>query len=134
MISFEDLRLQFGHKVIFDHCTFMVAMHDRVGLVGPNGAGKSTLLKLMAGLLQFDAGEYKSSKGMTIGYLPQDGVECHGKTLFEEVKSAFADIFSLRETIDETYARLDEMDPTSEEYMETLDLAAEWEDKLADAE
>jgi ATP-binding cassette subfamily F protein 3 len=134
MISFKDLRLQFGHKVIFDHCTFMVAMHDRVGLVGPNGAGKSTLLKLMAGLLQFDAGEYKSSKGMTIGYLPQDGVECHGKTLFEEVKSAFADIFSLRETIDETYARLDEMDPTSEEYMETLDLAAEWEDKLADAE
>ena len=134
MISYQDLRLRYGHKVIFDHCTFQVDMHDRVGLVGPNGAGKSTLLKLMAGLVSYDGGECKSAKGMTVGYLPQDGVECHGNTLMEEVKSAFADILSLREVIDDTYALLDEMNPDSPEYLETIDLAAEWEDKLADAE
>lgn len=134
MLSYKDLRLQFGHKVIFDACEFMVAMHDRVGLVGPNGAGKSTLLKLLAGLIEPDGATIKNAKGITIGYLPQDGVETHGKPLVDEVESAFADILGLRDRIDETGNLLDEMDPNSEEYLETLDMMGDWEQQLADAE
>ena len=35
-------------------------------------------------------------KGTTLGYLPQDGIEVHGKTLFEEAASAFPEIVSLQ--------------------------------------
>jgi ATP-binding cassette subfamily F protein 3 len=134
MLSYENLRLQFGPKIIFEGCTFTVAMHDRVGLVGPNGAGKSTLLKLLAGLIEADDVVTKNAKGITIGYLPQDGVETHGKPLVEEVETAFADILGLRKLIDETGERLESIDHASEEYLETLEMMHEWEQQLADAE
>ena len=134
MISYENLRLQFGPKIIFDGCSFVVAMHDRVGLVGPNGAGKSTLLKMLAGLIEPDDATIKNAKGISLGYLPQDGVECHGKTLVDEVETAFAEVLALRPAIDAAGERLEAMDPSSDEYMETLDIIAEWEDQLADAE
>ena len=134
MLSYKALKLQFGPKIIFADCEFVVAVHDRVGLVGPNGAGKSTLLKMLAGLIEPDSVQTKNAKGITIGYLPQDGVETFGRSLVDEVETAFADILALRPLIDETGERLDDMDPSTDEYLETLDILAEWEEQLADAE
>src|SRR5258708_28688555 len=37
--------------------SFSIAPGERVAFIGPNGAGKSTTLKLLAGILQPDAGE-----------------------------------------------------------------------------
>ena len=56
--------------------TFQVQMGEQIGVVGPNGAGKSTLFKLIAGILQPDAGRIKISghppdKHICIAYLPQ---------------------------------------------------------------
>ncbi|KRT55693.1 ABC transporter ATP-binding protein [endosymbiont of Ridgeia piscesae] len=56
---------------------------ELVGIIGPNGAGKSTLLRLLAGLLQADAGQVwidhevlsqiaPRQRARTIGYLPQE--------------------------------------------------------------
>ena len=40
--------------------------------MGRNGSGKSTLMKLMAGLVEADAGERVLPPGVTAGYMEQD--------------------------------------------------------------
>jgi ATP-binding cassette subfamily F protein uup len=45
---------------------------DRLALVGRNGSGKSTLMKVMAGLVEPDAGARVLPEGTRVGYLEQD--------------------------------------------------------------
>jgi len=42
-----------------DRLSFAIAPGERVAFIGPNGAGKSTTLKMLAGILQPDAGELR---------------------------------------------------------------------------
>jgi ABC-2 type transport system ATP-binding protein len=42
-----------------DRLSFSIAPGERVAFIGPNGAGKSTTLKLLAGILQPDAGDVR---------------------------------------------------------------------------
>jgi viologen exporter family transport system ATP-binding protein len=42
-----------------DQLSFSIAPGERVAFIGPNGAGKSTTLKMLAGILQPDAGEVR---------------------------------------------------------------------------
>src|SRR5262252_2247484 len=42
-----------------DRLSFAIAPGERVAFVGPNGAGKSTTLKMLAGILQPDAGHVR---------------------------------------------------------------------------
>jgi ABC-2 type transport system ATP-binding protein len=42
-----------------DRLSFSIAPGERVAFVGPNGAGKSTTLKVLAGILQADAGDVR---------------------------------------------------------------------------
>lgn len=57
-----------------DNISFEVAAGEFVSIVGPSGCGKSTLLKIMAGLLEADAGELISRKknGINIGMIFQE--------------------------------------------------------------
>ncbi|MDO5044129.1 MAG: ABC-F family ATP-binding cassette domain-containing protein [Coriobacteriia bacterium] len=48
---------------------------DKIALVGPNGAGKSTLLKIIAGVLEPDAGERKLGTHVTTSYYAQHALE-----------------------------------------------------------
>jgi ABC-2 type transport system ATP-binding protein len=42
-----------------DRLSFSIAQGERVAFIGPNGAGKSTTLKMLAGILQPDAGDVR---------------------------------------------------------------------------
>lgn len=134
MIGLKNLHLRYGEKVIFGDVTLTVGVRDRIGLVGSNGAGKSTLLKLMLDQVEIDRGEFEKPDWVTLGYLPQDGIEVHGRTLFKEVETAFDDALELQAKIDEADEKLAEMDTSSEEYYDMIDLIGGWEQKLEEYE
>ena len=132
MIALQKIRLQYGERYLYKDISATIGTSDRIGLVGSNGAGKSTLLKVLCGLEEIDGGKVDKANYVTFGYLPQDGIEMHGRTLFKETELAFADVLGLKAKVEEAEKRLDEMDTSSEEFYETLELIGAWEHRLED--
>jgi rhamnose transport system ATP-binding protein len=56
-LQFKDVRKSFGAVRALRGVTFSIAAGEAHALMGENGAGKSTLLKVLAGIIQPDAGE-----------------------------------------------------------------------------
>ncbi len=96
MIHVEGLGKRYGERVLLEDVSWHVKKNDRIGLSGPNGAGKTTLLKMLAGLEQPDAGSIRMASDTTIGYLPQDGIVHHGRTVYDEVVLAFDELLALK--------------------------------------
>ena len=100
MIQLSGLTKRFGERVLLDNVTWQVGDGDRVGLAGPNGAGKTTLLRILAGLDESDSGQVVKPAGLTVGYLPQDGLEHSGRSLVDEASLAFQPLLEARAEID----------------------------------
>jgi len=67
---------RYDGRVALENITFHLHVGERIAVVGPNGAGKSTLFKIVAGVLQPDAGEVTVSGSRPaahscIAYVPQ---------------------------------------------------------------
>jgi ATP-binding cassette subfamily F protein 3 len=115
MIQLTGLTKAFGERVLLDHVTWTVNDGDRVGLCGPNGAGKTTLLRMLAGLDEADHGGVTKPAALTVGYLPQDGIEHTGRPLFDEAALAFEALLDARSEIDRIeHALADETLPDGE--------------------
>ena len=72
MIDIKNLSLSFGEHVIFRGLNLQITNTARLGIVGSNGAGKTTLLRVITGEIEADGGVIERSRGLTVGYLPQD--------------------------------------------------------------
>ena len=72
LLQLSKISLTFGGDPVFDNLDVVVQTGDRVALVGRNGSGKSTLLKVMAGLVEADAGDRVIPPGVSVGYMEQD--------------------------------------------------------------
>jgi len=126
--------IDFGKKVLFNGINCVINAHDRIALVGSNGSGKTTLLRMLMGELEPDRGSIDKADYVSVGYLPQDGISVAGKTLFAEAESAFGDILKLQENLAKAEEEMLEMDTSSEEYYDLIDLMGEWEQQLEDHE
>ncbi|MBL8880782.1 MAG: ABC-F family ATP-binding cassette domain-containing protein [Phycisphaerales bacterium] len=111
LIRLQNVNKQFGERLLLDDVTLELNSSQRVGLVGPNGAGKTTLFKLIAGITQPDSGAVTVSRGMKVGYLPQDPEVGLDRTLHDEVLSAFADILAIEERMHEISDRISHTPP-----------------------
>ena len=74
MLQLSGAGKRFGTKLLFEEVNWLITPDERTGLVGGNGTGKSTMLKVLGGMESLDYGTVTRQKGMTIGYLPQDGL------------------------------------------------------------
>ena len=93
LLTFSSLSKSFGQHDIFSNLTGAVPHESRVGIVGPNGIGKTTLLRILAGLDDPSGGGVTRSRGVRVGYLPQEAVATETKnTLWEEMLTAFTDL------------------------------------------
>ena len=99
MLQLVGLRKAFADRVLLDDVTWQLNARDRVGLCGPNGAGKTTLLKILARIDEPDAGQVVTPADLTIGYLPQDGLEYGGRTLVDEARQAFGPLLALKDEL-----------------------------------
>ncbi|HTI36663.1 MAG TPA: ABC-F family ATP-binding cassette domain-containing protein [Vicinamibacterales bacterium] len=129
MIQLSSLSKSFGDRVLLDTVTWQIDDRERVGLSGPNGAGKTTLLKMLAGLEEPDSGTVVKPQGLTIGYLPQDGLTYSGRTLREEASLAFKPLLDMRDEIAALEDRLAH-DGTEAEQEARLSRYAELQDEF----
>ena len=130
MIQLSDLTKSFGDRTLLEHVTWQIGDGDRVGLCGPNGAGKTTLLKMLAGLDESDEGAIVRPSGLTIGYLPQDGLAYSGRTVFEEASSAFQPLLDIKAEMHDIEHRLGDADVPEAEHEAMLSRYAELQDRF----
>jgi ATP-binding cassette subfamily F protein 3 len=121
MIQLSSAGKRFGHKLLFDGADWMITPRDRIGLVGANGTGKSTLMKVLAGTESLDYGTISNAKGISAGYLPQDGLTLSGRTVFAECMSVFSDLRAMEQEMEDLTGRMSEVDHASPEYAQISD-------------
>ena len=121
MIQLSAAGKRYGHKLLFEDADWMITAQDRLGLVGANGTGKSTLLKILGGIETLDYGSISTAKGISAGYLPQDGLELSGQTIFAECMSVFAGLRALEQEMEVLTHRMAELDTASAEYSQVAD-------------
>jgi ATP-binding cassette, subfamily F, member 3 len=121
MIQLQGAGKRFGHKLLFENCDWLITPKERTGLVGANGTGKSTLLKILCGVESLDYGEITFAKGISQGYLPQDGLSLTGRTVFAECMSVFQNLREMEQEMESLHVKLAELDPAGPEYAAASD-------------
>jgi ATP-binding cassette subfamily F protein 3 len=121
MIQLSGAGKRFGQKLLFEDLNWMITPQDRAGLVGANGSGKTTLLKTLAGLESLDYGKLSVTRGVSSGYLPQDGLSLSGRTVFAECMSVFASLQQMEIEMEELTHKMAELDPAGLEYAQVAD-------------
>jgi ATP-binding cassette subfamily F protein 3 len=116
MIQLSSAGKRFGPKLLFENLDWLITPGDRAGIVGANGTGKSTLLKVLAGIESLDYGTVNKMKGLTAGYLPQDGLSLSGRSVFAECMSVFDTLRAMEKEMEDLTHKMAEIDPASAEY------------------
>ena len=99
ILACHNIEKSFGDRVIVREGSFHIEEREKAALVGINGAGKSTILKMIMNEEPLDGGDIILAKGKTIGYLAQHQNLIPDGTIYEEVRSAKADIIDMEQRI-----------------------------------
>src|SRR5437660_3053073 len=121
MIQLSAAGKRYAHKLLFENVDWLITAQDRVGLVGANGTGTSTMLISLGGLETVDYGSLSITRGISAGYLPQDGLSLSGQSVFAECMGVFADLRGLEHEMEELTRRMAELDHTSSDYAQVAE-------------
>ncbi|HSZ61551.1 MAG TPA: ABC-F family ATP-binding cassette domain-containing protein [Terriglobales bacterium] len=121
MIQLSSAGKRYGHKLLFEDADWLITPESHVGLVGANGTGKSTVMKILAGLESLDYGSISRAKGISTGYLPQDGLTMTGRTVFAECMSVFDELHAMEKEMEALTRSMSELDHQSQEYSNVAD-------------
>ena len=92
LLHVENLRKHYGAEPVLAGASFEVRAGEKLSLVGPNGAGKTTLLRILAAREEPDAGILERHSSARVGYLDQQARFAPGRTVWEEARSALAEL------------------------------------------
>ena len=116
MLALKNAGKRFGPRVLFLEADWLIRNDEKTALVGANGAGKSTLMKVLTGLETLDYGVLEQTRGISVGYLPQEGLQLAGRTVFEECLTVFDELHEMERQIGRLATQLAELDHESAEY------------------
>ncbi len=90
IVDLQGVRFGYSDTPIYDGLDLALERGQKVALVGPNGAGKTTLLKLLAGVLEPQAGERVVGHNAQLAYFSQHSDETLtlSNRLLDEVTAA----------------------------------------------
>ncbi|MEO1007003.1 MAG: ABC-F family ATP-binding cassette domain-containing protein [Planctomycetota bacterium] len=128
ILAASNLALSYGDDVILQGCALSIEPQERVAIVGANGTGKSSLLKILAGVLQPDAGEVNRQRGARIAYLAQTPEVPEGVTLREHAAEAFEELSRLHHQLEAVFEKLG--DATGEAMQKLLAEQARLESRI----
>ena len=82
---------RYGARVVHDGLSMSIRRGERWCVMGKNGAGKTTLLRMVAGVLEPDAGHVKLGASLKLGYFAQQALDLldPGLTVWEQIQSDF---------------------------------------------
>ncbi len=116
MLTLQHAGKRFGPRVLFLEANWLIRNDEKTALVGANGTGKSTLMKTLADLETLDYGTLEKTRGISIGYLPQEGLQLAGRTVFEECLTVFDELHEMEHEIEQLAGQLAELDHEGAEY------------------
>jgi ATP-binding cassette subfamily F protein 3 len=127
-VQLNNISLSFGDRSILNDINLNISHDSKTALSGGNGSGKSTLMKIIAGMSQPDGGGIVKDKASRVAYLPQSGITLTGKSLLDDVQTAFNYILPLieeKEKIEHRLAGTDENSKDTQVLLEKLHLLQE---------
>ncbi|MBE6821042.1 MAG: ABC-F family ATP-binding cassette domain-containing protein [Ruminococcaceae bacterium] len=106
-VSVQNLKVDFGGKVLFENVSFDVNPGEFVGLIGANGTGKTTLFKVITGEIEPTEGGAFVGRNVKVGYLEQHA--CHGsvRTVYDEALSVFEHLMETERELEDIAAAID---------------------------
>jgi ATP-binding cassette subfamily F protein 3 len=72
MLSFSDVAIRRGTRLLFSKATFTLYRGEKIGITGANGSGKSSLLALVRDELQADEGSFEKPSRIAIAHVAQE--------------------------------------------------------------
>ncbi len=114
-VTVQNVVKSYAGQVVLDGVTLDLHKGEKVGLVGANGCGKTTLFRLIVGLEPPDSGTITTSRGMSVGYLPQEPDLPSDAPLIEAVGEAFAEHRRTEEELRRLSSQIAEAHGTPEE-------------------
>ncbi|MDD5045152.1 MAG: ABC-F family ATP-binding cassette domain-containing protein [Candidatus Omnitrophica bacterium] len=90
VMRLEEISKSYGEIQVYKDFDFEINQGEKAVLIGENGAGKSTLLKILAGVVEIDAGKRTVGHNVEIGYFSQTRLDVLNaeNTVLEEAYSA----------------------------------------------
>src|ERR1700761_6529185 len=106
MLTFTDVTIRRGPRVLFSGATFGLFRGEKVGITGENGSGKSSLLSMVRGELQPDAGTFEMPSNLAIAHVSQELLATEAQAI-EFVLDGDAELRQIEKLIAEAEARND---------------------------
>ena len=85
ILQVSNINKYFNDNHILKDVSFHMNEYDKTALVGINGSGKTTLIRIIMNELNKDSGTISLTRGVSIGYLPQNAIIDSDATIYEEV-------------------------------------------------
>jgi ATP-binding cassette subfamily F protein 3 len=106
LISLSNIEKSFGPREVLKGLSFALERGDRLGLIGRNGCGKSTLINIITSRETFERGQMHLAKDLRLAWLDQNPQLDKSKTVWEEARTALADLEDLERRIESWHQKI----------------------------
>jgi len=107
MITVENLRIQFGKRILFQDVNMKFTAGNCYGIIGANGAGKSTFLKAISGEIDPTTGTISQGPGERMSVLKQDHFEFDEFTVLDTVMKGHERLWNIMHEKNALYMKPD---------------------------